>query len=96
MFDDKTMTIPEMRDFINAHEWNFAKSMPFIPHWYVVLKNCRDWDEFFSACQLIRDFGAPRKFGKRTFIYFDLDGYSYWTMDELIEDTTIINRARIK
>lgn len=96
MFDDKSMTIPEMRDFIDAHEWNFAKSMPFIPHWYVVLKNCRDWDEFFSACQLIRDFGTPRKFGKRSFIYFDLDGYSYWTMDELIEDTTIINRARIK
>ena len=95
MFDD-SMTLPQMRDFVAAHEWTFAKSMPFIPHWYVVLKNCRDVDEFFKACWLIRNYDEVRKFGKRSFIYMDLDGYSYWTMDELIEDTTIINRARIK
>lgn len=90
------MTLQEIKDFISSHNWTFAKSMPFIPHWYVVLKNCRDKDEFFNVCQIIRDCGTPRKFGKRTFIYLDLDGYSYWTMDEKIEDTTIINRAKIK
>lgn len=96
MFDNDDMTIPQMRDFVAAHEWNFAKSMPFIPHWYVVLRACRNQDEFFKVCWLIRKYGQERKFGKRVFIYYDLDGYSYWTMDKLIEDTTIINRARTK
>lgn len=94
MFEYKAITDDQMRDFVNAHVWHFAKSMPFIPHWYTVKRNVRDESEFFDIVRKIRLNGKERRFGKnRFFIYYDLDAFTYWTMDENIFDTTIINRA---
>lgn len=82
-------------NFIETSEWHFAKSMPFIPHWYCLLKDC-DGIIFFEFVKYIRQYGVERPFGKRKFVYLDIGSYTYWTMDEYIPDTTIINRARIK
>jgi hypothetical protein len=29
------------------------------------------------------------------FTYLDFDGWTYWTMGEPVEETTLINRARL-
>ena len=90
------MTLQEMQAFIEGHTWTFAKSMPKVPHFYVVREKCRTDDEFVEAVKYIRKYGVPRPFFRKTYIYFDLDGWSYWTMGNSLEITKIINRAEIK
>jgi hypothetical protein len=91
MFD---FTIESAREFIEGHEWTFAKSMPKIPHWYVVKEQCRSGFEFEAFVALIRKEGYAKRWFRREFIYLDIDGWSYWTMGAPIHETTIINRAK--
>lgn len=89
------MTLQEMQAFIEGHTWTFAKSMPKSPHFYVVREKCRTDDEFVEAVKYIRKYGVPRPFFRKTYIYFDLDGWTYWTMGAPLSETIIINRASI-
>lgn len=87
------MTEQEFAEFVAAHEWTFAKTMAKIPHWYVVREKCRnDW-EFEDAVRFVREHGEPRKFWRKTFVYYDYKGYSYWSMGFPLDETTILNRA---
>jgi len=83
-----------IKAFIAKHEWTFAKTMPQWPHWYVVRKNCID-DEFVSFAVFIRNNGEVRPWGPYMHVYVDIDCFTYWTMGNPIEETTIINRAEI-
>ena len=88
------MDLEQAKQFVAANKWKFASSMRWIPHWYVLREKC-DEGQFVAFAELIRSAGETRPFGKkRTFIYLDLDGYSYWTMGNPIPETTVINRAR--
>ena len=84
-----------MRDIVNHYTWTFAKSMASIPHWYIVRKKC-DEDEFEWVVRFIRKKGYKKKFFRKVFTYYNLDGYQYWTMGAPVKETTIINRARIE
>lgn len=90
------MTRRETREFINAHDWKFAKTMPKWPHWYVVRERCRNDDEFLAMVRLIRTWGYDDMFGKMKLRYIDFEGYKYWTMGCTENVTCIINRAQIK
>ena len=96
MFDNKDLTDDEVIAFINAHEWRFAKSMPKMPHWYVVREQCRNDEEFCNVVMHIRKHGYPKRFWSKTYIYYAVGEYEYWTMGNPLWDTTIINRAIIK
>jgi len=95
MFTQEDMTKEEFEAFIKAHEWRVAKSMPKIPHAYVVREKCRDDEEFCDAVMFIRQWGQPRKFFSKTYIYLDLGAYTYWTMGNPLNITKIINRALV-
>jgi hypothetical protein len=86
------MELKKLREFISNNDWRFAKTMPESPHWYVVRNECLDL-EFTEFAMHIRLHGIERLWGNRSYIYLDIDGYSYWTMGNPIEETTIINRA---
>ena len=89
------MTEEEIRSWIEAHEWRFAKTMPSIPHWYVVRSKTLDDDGFVRFAIHIRRHGYAQKFGERTFVYFEIDDFKYWTMGSLKQMEVIINRAKI-
>jgi len=89
------MTLDKIQDFIQKHDWTFAKSMPKTPHWYVVRENCNE-QEFLDFVVYIREHGEPRKFWRSTYIYLDIGAYTYWTMGSPLDITRIINRALIK
>ena len=82
-------------EFIEKHEWTFAKSMPKTPHWYVIKEKC-DAQEFLEFSKYIRQFGESRRFWRTSYIYLDIDRYTYWTMNDSIDVTRIINRALIE
>ena len=81
-----------IREFIAERRWQFAKTMPQIPHWYTV----RAWDPDEAAFErfvmYIREHGYKRKFGSRWYTYLDMDGHAYWTMGAAVNVTTVINR----
>jgi hypothetical protein len=84
-------------DLAPTLSWTFARSMPGVPHWYVVrgrTEGLRDAD-FERAVRVTRTFGEPGKFYARTNLYlFTRDRRLwFWTMGAPIEETTIINVA---
>lgn len=85
------MTFPE---FVAKTTWTFARSMPGIPHEYTLRERCVK-EEFEKVVMYIRKHGYPAKFGKRTFTYLDVNGYKYWTMGDLLDQTWVLNRAKL-
>lgn len=94
--EDLTLPIvgmDEVRAFIAAHDWTFAKTMPQNPHWYVVRNKCRDEAEFVAVVLYIREHGRRVKYQKSWYTHLDVDGHHYWTMGDRINNTWILNRA---
>lgn len=82
-------------DFIQNNSWIFAITYAkTAPHWYV-RKTPDNADDFEEVARFIRTNGVERKFYRKTFIYFDHEDYTYWTMGYPISETTIINRAKL-
>ena len=82
--------------FVHRAEWHFAKTMPQIPHWYCLLKEYEDKEEFTWFAKYIVEHSVPGQFYGKTYNYFFLDGYKYWIMDECPEDCDLINRDEVK
>lgn len=85
-----------VREFINTHEWHFAKTMPQIPHWYCLLKDKNDIEEFHWFASYIRKHSKPGQFYGRTYYYYYLENYKYWWMDDTVEECDLINRDKVK
>ncbi len=81
-------------ELLESKKWTFAKTMPQWPHEWSPRK---DWDNdvFENVCHFINKFGVERKWGKRTFRYFQANGLEYWVIGP-VENAGIINRAKIK
>jgi hypothetical protein len=82
------------RAYIEQVEWRFAKTYAKTwPHEYTV----REWrpeldDDFFWFAQYILDHGMKERFFSRVNVYYYIDGLKYWTMDDSIPETVLINR----
>jgi hypothetical protein len=90
--DDEIRTL---RALIESSRWIFAKTMPHIPHWYSLRREAPDEARFEWFVMFIRERGERRRWGPYNHHYLDLDGWSYWTMGAPVEQTIVINRARI-
>jgi hypothetical protein len=80
------------RDYISECFWKPSKQKA--THSYTV----REWrpkadSDFVKAVETIRTYGHPENFFLKIYIYLHMDGYKYWTMGDLIDNTIIINRA---
>ena len=98
----EAFSLKEARTYIESVRWQFAKTMPKWPHEYTV----REWrpdltDTFETFATFIRSEGivkpwpadsATPRYHHR---YLAIDGWDYWIMDGTIEDTEVINRARL-
>ncbi len=82
-----------LRDFVDAAEWTFAKTMPEWPHEYIVRERV-DKKLFEALVCHIREHGCEGKFYQKTITYYDDRGMVYWTMGAALGETTIINRCR--
>jgi len=99
----------DIRAFIGSVKWRFARTMPLCPHFYNVLHwNPEKRDGFLKLVSAIFNYGykeewptsAEREKFKeahkiRIVTYFNVDEYKYWVMDATIEETDLINRAKI-
>lgn len=93
-------SIDEFKKFIGTRHWRYAKTMPQWPHEYSVRRfddPAQDQVLFEEAVTFIRAHGERKRFeptGKSS-VYLDIDGRQYWTMGAPVEETIIINRARL-
>lgn len=90
-------TESRFRDFVNRFSWIFAKTYANkAPHEYIVLNKV--WEEhkeeFIKIAQFIRDKGFKAFYYTKEGYYYKLDENYYWTMDDPIEATDLINRAK--
>ena len=77
---------------IENNDWIFAKTMPEIPHYYIVrdnlsVENQKLFDEFKL---FIKEKGYAGKFYTKEYQYINIEGYKYWIIDN------ILNREKIK
>jgi hypothetical protein len=88
------------QEFIAASRWQHSWTVPgrFHPHSYTT----KEWAaergleaEFEWMARTIRELGYEDRFGKRTFIYWEVetDGvpWRYWTMGSPLPETRVIN-----
>ena len=86
----------KLRSMIARCEWTFAKTMSFAPHEYIVKEKCPlTTDEFEYFVNMQREHGVKERWGKYNNPYLYIDDYKYWTMGAPLEDTTVINRAKV-
>lgn len=88
----------QFKEFVNKFEWIFAKTYAEIaPHEYIVLKKVgyQHKSEFIKIAEFIRQKGFEAYYYSRVGFYYILDEYYYWTMDENVNDTDLINRAKL-
>lgn len=79
--------------FITSVRWQFAKTMPLIPHEYTVLAWRPDLkDEFVWFARTIVEYGRVESWGRYRNSYYYFRRHKYWTMDDPIEATDLINR----
>jgi hypothetical protein len=97
-----SFTVDDARHYIAKVRWQFAATMAQWPHEYTVLKWRPEFEaEFFDLAQLIRSEGVVKPWPKDSphpryhHHYLEVDGWQYWTMDDVIADTQLINRAPI-
>jgi hypothetical protein len=91
-------TETDFRNFVNRFKWTFARTYATTaPHEYIVLGKVglEHKAEFISLAQFIRDAGFKAFYYRSQRFYYALDEYYYWTMDKNVEDTDLINRAKL-
>ena len=92
-----TFTENEFREFVDRFKWTFAKTYASTaPHEYIVLSKVgpQHKADFVNVARFIREAGFKAYYYRRQGYYFILDDNYYWTMDEKVEDTDLINRAK--
>lgn len=83
--------VESAREYIARARWTFASTMADNPHWYAVRRRAQVGG--FGILHerlylLIRDYHYLRRWQGWDYRSIDLDGYSYWIM----QNGTVINR----
>ena len=86
------MILQDPRDFIEKQKWTFAKSMPHIPHEYIVRQECDNEADYWNLRDYIYAHGIKRFWRGRPGWYLNYNGHKYWAMSRK-DDSRIINRA---
>ncbi len=89
------MTADELRAFVQQSTWTFAKTMPENPHEYTLRSNANHEALFERVVMHIREHGYRKTFNRRAYMYFDIDGWQYWTMGSSLPATILVNRAKL-
>ena len=78
-------------NLIRQNKWIFARTMPGIPHYYIVKDDLSNDDKklFDEFDEYIKMNGYSREFYSKKYIYVNIDDYKYWVIDN------ILNKAKI-
>ena len=89
----------KLERFVAGQKWRFASTMPQWPHWYCLRKDVADEAAFEAFVAHILSAGYEAEFrpeNREAWAlrrYLDFGKYHYWTMDQTVASTTLVNRA---
>ena len=87
----------KIRKMIARCQWTFAKTMPWCPHEYIVRgKSPLTEEEFLYFIEMQRSYGKVERWGRYITPYLYIDDYKYWTMGAPVEETLVMNRAKVE
>lgn len=93
------MTHSTFKQFILRNTWIFAKTYAaFCPHEYVVKERLPAEEQavFEQIVTFIREQGFIASYGRLgPNRYYTVEDYYYWTMGDPVEETNILNRAKL-
>ena len=93
------MTHSAFTQFILRNTWIFAKTYAaFCPHEYVVKERlpAEEQAKFEQIVTFIREQGFIATYGRLgPNRYYTVEDYYYWTMGDPVEETNILNRAKL-
>ena len=81
----------QVRKYLAAQTWVYARTMPKWPHEYILLKRSTDPWMHLRAVAVIRANGERRRFHA---YWQPDDGFEYWTMRSC--DTILNRRAQVQ
>ena len=87
------MTDEDFVAFTQSSPFQEAKTMKAIPHAYTLAHKAPDRALFLNAARFIRQEGFKRPFFGRVYTYYRVGDFVYWSMDDDVDKTTLINRA---
>lgn len=87
------MTEDEFIAFTQSSPFQEAKTMKAIPHAYTLIRKAPDPNQFLEAARFIRREGFKRPFYGRVYTYYRVGDFVYWSMDDDVDKTILINRA---
>ena len=90
---NKINDIQFLTDKLPKANYKFAKTMANMPHSYTLKTTWSNQEDFFLCVELIRTHGYQEEFLGKTYTYFDIGDYKYWTMGASVKETILINRA---
>lgn len=92
------MTNEQFKKFVDSFTWTYAKTYAKVcPHEYIV-KDKIDKDSyvfFEQVVRFIREKGFTAQYEGRAGQYYILDDHYYWTMGAPVDETTVLNRAKL-
>lgn len=88
------MPMPDdVRAFVESTRWVFAKTYAATwPHEYVV-RTPENTPMILALARHIFDHGTDGRFYSQVRKYHHEGGKVYWSMDDFVEETTLINRC---
>ena len=80
-----------LKKLILSLTWRFAKTMPEIPHEYIVTDSYPEkLSEIKNLIAEIENNGYTKSFYGKEYKYLNIDDYKYWVIEN------IINREKLK
>jgi len=96
MFWCKPMTSTSLRAVIDSLSFRFARTMPEIPHEYVV-RSPDNEAAYVALFNAIMEHGVYGHWAGRRYLYlYPGDGWKYWAMTTELQESRVINRAKIE
>lgn len=81
--------VSQFENYAKQFRWRFAKTMPQIPHEYIVIENHKTKIAIIkSMLAEINEYGYYAIFGDKVYQYLNAGEYKYWVVEN------IINRAK--
>jgi hypothetical protein len=81
-----------IEEFADRCTWTFAKTMPEIPHEYVVRDRLSESDTaaFDAMNGYIAEHGYTATFGTRSYTYLNSGRYKYWIIDNILNREKLV------
>jgi hypothetical protein len=85
-----------IRAVIDSLSFRFARTMPEIPHEYVV-RSPDNEASYVTLFRAIIEHGVDRRWHGRLYRYlYPGDGWKYWAMTTELQESRVINRMKIE